>query len=329
MRQGVACAKIIERLDITSADLSFMSLLVELDQILMIMICWVIMLTPFAVLSLVAQTIGGEEDLGALFANMGLLICCILVGYVTQFLVTYCGGYFLFAKRRNPFKYMSHLAPAQIMAFASSSSAATIPLSIESVQSTGLVHDSITRFVIPLGATVNMDGAGIQIVCSCVWLAVYNGIDVNAANYILLVIISTFGSMGTAPVPNAVLALIATSYNTVFNTTGNPDGFSFLFAIDWLMDRCSTVLNVTGDMTVSGIIGAMVEIDSRHSARSMVSEYRKSHAELFDAASQALMQSDGAFSMKGYKSGDLPQSHEMPTIGNKRGSNIDPDEQSA
>lgn len=323
---GVACSKIMERLDITSADLTFMSLLVELDQILMIMICWVIMITPFAVLSLVAQTIGAEQDLGALFANMGLLIACILCCYATQFFLTYCGGYFLLAKRRNPFKYMSHLAPAQIMAFASSSSAATIPLSIESVQSTGLVHDSITRFVIPLGATVNMDGAGIQIVCSCVWLAVYNGIALNPANYILLVIISTFGSMGTAPVPNAVLALIATSYNTVFNATGNPDGFSFLFAIDWLMDRFSTMLNVTGDMTVSGIIGAMVDIDSTGGTRETVVDQRKSQAVLFEAASQALYQSEGRSITL---SGAFPSSRVMSSTSGRNSTPVNADEQSA
>ena len=99
---------------------------------------------------MVAAAIGAETDLGALFTNMGLLMACILSCYITHFLLTYCGGYYVLT-RRNPFAYMSHLGPAQIMAFASSSSAATIPLSIECVQGTKQVPESILRFVIPLG----------------------------------------------------------------------------------------------------------------------------------------------------------------------------------
>merc|ERR1719486_1426314 len=110
---GVAAAKSISRQQIHTSDLTFLSLLVELDQILMIMISWIIMLTPFAVLSLIAQTIGGVDDLVALFINLSYLIACILTCFITQFIVTYCGGYYLLTKGRNPFGYMKHLAPAQ------------------------------------------------------------------------------------------------------------------------------------------------------------------------------------------------------------------------
>ena len=143
------------------------------------------------------------------------------------------------------------------MGFASASSAATIPINLKSVLSAGC-HPTIARFVIPLGATINMDGAAIYFPVACIWLAIYNGVTPNISNYILLVIISTFGSMGAAPVPNAGLALIITTYNTVFNAHGIPDGFSFIFAIDWLMDRGATVVNVTGDSIVCGIISHLM-----------------------------------------------------------------------
>lgn len=292
---GIAASKVIMRQNIHSSDMTFMSLLVELDQILTIMIVWIIMLTPFAVLSLIAATIGAEQDLAALFANMAYLIACILTCYIVHFFVTYMGGFYLLTKR-NPFTYAKHMAPAQLLAFACASSAATVPLSIDSVKSTGLVPDAIARFVVPLGATVNMDGACIQIVCSCIWLAYYNGIEVNIANFILLVIISTFGSMGTAPVPNSGLALILTSFNTVFGTTGTPEGFSLLFAIDWFIDRCSTVLNVSGDMTVCGVIGSMVDIKQdggRSSVKSSIKEYQQSHREVFSVASSHIGMSSG------------------------------------
>lgn len=76
----------------------------------------------------------------------------------------------------------------------------------------------------------------------------------------MLVFISTIGSAGTAPVPSASLVLIITAYNTVFNTEGTPEGFSFILAIDWLMDRFRTTLNVTGDAAVSGMVAAITPI---------------------------------------------------------------------
>jgi Na+/H+-dicarboxylate symporter len=81
-----------------------------------------------------------------------------------------------------------------------------------------------------------------------------NGVPVNAASYILLIILSTIGSAGAAPVPSSGLVLVITAYNTVFNSTGVPDGFEFIVAIDWFLDRLITALNVTGDTVVAHIV---------------------------------------------------------------------------
>lgn len=256
---GVATSKVVSRmtnktqLNGNAPDLTFINLLVELDRILGVMIIWVIMCTPFAVCSMIIRAISNEEDLAKLFAMVGLLMGCTWVAFALQYFVVYCGLY-TFLVRKNPFTYTKHLLPAQIMAVASASSAATIPVSISSTLSSGEVTETIARFVIPLGATVNMDGGAIYFPCACIWLAVYNGEPLNAASYILLVILATFGSMGTAPVPNASLALIMTAYNTVFNTTGEPDGFGYIFAVDWFMDRGRTLINVSGDCFVTSII---------------------------------------------------------------------------
>jgi Na+/H+-dicarboxylate symporter len=112
----------------------------------------------------------------------------------------------------------------------------------------------VARFVVPLGATVNMDGGAIYFPCACIWMAVLNGIEPNIGNYILLIVLATIGSIGTAPVPSASLVLIITAYNTVFGTTGTPDGFSFILAIDWFMDRLRTTMNVTGDAVVCALV---------------------------------------------------------------------------
>merc|ERR1712157_572376 len=120
----------------------------------------------------------------------------------------------------------------------------------------GRVPDVISRFVIPFGAVVNMDGGAVYFVCATIWLAVLNGQDVNASDFVILIIIATLGSIGTAPVPSASLVLILTAHGTVFGGDGGdtPYGFGYIFAIDWFMDRMRTVTNVTGDCIVTGIV---------------------------------------------------------------------------
>merc|ERR1712176_150339 len=134
----------------------------------------------------------------------------------------------------------------------------------ESVKSTGRVPDVIARFVIPFGAIVNMDGSAVYFACACIWLAVLNGEDVNFANFIMLVIICTMGSIGTAPVPSAGLVLILTAYQTVFGIPEGaavPAGFGYIFAIDWFMDRMQTMGNIPGDCMLAGIVAHRCSLD--------------------------------------------------------------------
>lgn len=85
-------------------------------------------------------------------------------------------------------------------------------------------------------------------------LAKFNGIDIKFAEYVLLAIIASIGSAGSAPVPSGSLVLIITAYNTVFNTTGTPNGFEFIIPIDWFLGRMQTILNITGDAMVAGMV---------------------------------------------------------------------------
>jgi len=239
---------------------SLMGILKESDAVFQRITRWIIFLTPFAVCSLVAAAIGKQDDLASMFSNIGLLVASALIGWVLQVICIYM-GLFAALTKSNPLHYLKHLIPAQMMAFASASSAATIPTSLEAVKSTGQVPDTIGRFVIPFGATVNMDGGAVYFVCACIWLAVLNGEKITVASFLLLSIIATMGSIGTAPVPSASLVLIITAYNTVFQGTGTPNGFGYIFAIDWFMDRCRTTTNITGDCVVAGIIAHRCPID--------------------------------------------------------------------
>jgi Na+/H+-dicarboxylate symporter len=169
---------------------------------------------------------------------------------------------FYFTTGDNPFGYFKFIIPAQTTAFACASSAATMPVTFQCVEASGRVPSAVARFIIPLGATINMDGSAIYFPCACIWLAVLNGITPNFGNYILLCILSTIGSAGTAPVPSAGLVMVLTAYNTVFGTTGVPDGFEFIVAIDWFLDRLQTVVNVSGDTIVAATIAHIVKLDA-------------------------------------------------------------------
>ncbi|EJK63807.1 hypothetical protein THAOC_15516 [Thalassiosira oceanica] len=232
----------------------------ELVHVFMMIIDWIIFVTPFAVTSLIAGAIGEQKDLAEVFTQLAWLVTATVVGLVAQFLIVYCGLYLGFI-RSNPFKYYAQLIPAYATAFGGASSAAAIPQSLACIKKTGQVPDGVASFVIPLGATINMDGkcSCIYIVCGAAWMAYQNGIVPTAGEYVTLVFSATFGSMGAAPVPSASLVLMLTAYSTAFGSTeGAPEGFAYILAIDWLIDRLRTLFNCTGDHTVTAIIGNIV-----------------------------------------------------------------------
>lgn len=232
----------------------------EIDVIFLQIIVWLVLATPFAVFSLIASRLGRDDDLATSLSNIGYLFAATLVGMLFQ-LVLFHGFAFKFLTGVNPFLYLKHIGPAFVTAFATSSSAATLPVTMKCVESTGKVPKTIGNFVLPLGATINMDGTSIYIPAACIWLAILNGHQPNVAQYIILIILGTVGSAGAAPVPSASLVLIVTAYNTVFNESGTPDGFSFILAIDWLVDSFRTMLNVAGDSVVAAIVSHYSELE--------------------------------------------------------------------
>ncbi|EJK46514.1 hypothetical protein THAOC_34815 [Thalassiosira oceanica] len=238
----------------------------------MMIIDWIIFVTPFAVASLIAGAIGERSDLGEVFTQLGWLVTATVVGLVTQFSVVYCGLYTGFI-RSNPFKYYAQMIPAYATAFGGASSAAAIPQSLACIKRTGQVPDGVASFVISLGATVNLDGSCIYIVCGAAWMAYQNGIVPTAGDYVSLVFSATFGSIAAAPVPSASLVLMLSAYSAAFGLTeGTPEGFAYILAIDWLVDRLRTVFNVTGDHTITAIVGNMVVKKEANRAKSLKDE---------------------------------------------------------
>lgn len=234
----------------------FVALLEESNRIFLKIIDWIIFLTPIAVLSLIAGSLGAEDELSSVFADIGLLMACSVLAFLTHY-VTYQLLY-LFFVRQSPIPYAKHIFPAQVFAFASASSAATLPISIKCVEASKEVPSSVGNFVLSMGSTINMDGGAIYFPTAIVFLAIASGLEdeLNAASYFLIILLSTLGSAGAAPVPSASLVLIITAYNTVFDTAGTPEAFSLILGVDWLMDRFRTLLNITGDTYMARIVTA-------------------------------------------------------------------------
>jgi len=234
----------------------------ELNGMFILMLEWVIALTPIAVLSLVSSALGKNKELGSVFADIGILVATTLIAFAIHYFVFLPSLFFFFVKK-NPFPYMAKLVPAQTFAFASASSVATLPVTTKVISECKDIPSSVRNFCLALGATINMDGGAIYFPVSIVFLAVSTGLsdELNVASYALMVLLSTLGAVGTAPVPSASLVLIITAFNTVFSTTGTPATFSYILAVDWLMDRCRTTLNVSGDAMVCRVITAMCHME--------------------------------------------------------------------
>ena len=151
---GVALHQLTEDMppEVNWSQILTVQLLEELAQIFVKFILWIIKLTPFAVVSLVAAAIGAQSDLGEVFSKIGYLCAAVAVGLFLQFALVYCSLYFSFL-RKSPLSYFKHLIPALTMAFASASSAATIPLSISCAVKSGEVPLGVASFVIPLGVS--------------------------------------------------------------------------------------------------------------------------------------------------------------------------------
>ena len=256
-------------------------------NVCMIFIGWIILCAPLCIFSLIASAIGKQHDFGEVLYTIGWLFVSLMVGLFVQIFIVYCGLYYIF-QRSNPFSYFKHMIEAMTLAFACASSAATLPVTLECVHKSGKVPPGVANFVLPLGATINMDGSAIWMINACIALAYLNGITPTVANYFVLAFVATLGTIGAAPIPSAGMVLTLTVYETVFGTTNGsalPYGLGFILAIDWLADRFVTMFNVMGDTVVAALVSSDIDTDINSlklSEKDNTSSEKQSNDELDD-----------------------------------------------
>jgi len=209
---------------------------------------WVILLTPIGVFSLISYVIAeqGIEVVFGLYKYVLLVICVILF----HALITLPSVLKFFTKI-NPYAYLSDVREAPIMAFSTASSAATLPVSMRVVEEIGEVDKKTASFVLPLGATVSMDGTAAYLSVAVLYIANLSGVALTLGDQILLGITVVALSIGVAALPSASLVMMV----IILNQLGLPvEYMALIVAVDRILDMCRTSLNVTSDLIVTKII---------------------------------------------------------------------------
>lgn len=257
----------------------------EVNLVFMSMITWVIMLTPIAIVSLLSKSISGQKDLGVLASDVGLFVLCTGFTLVIHVVVFYPLLMRAFVNA-NPFAWLRKMAKAQIFAFSCASSMATLPITMECIEKTGEVSATIYRFVLSLGATINMDGTAIYFPIAIVFMAEAEGLGnlIGGVEMFMIVLISTIGAVGTAPVPSAGIVMTMTIWQSVLSGQPLPSSFAYIIATDWILDRFKTCVNVTGDTVITRIVAESVgkEINDvqRESVASAMDDYARDKAQI-------------------------------------------------
>ncbi len=226
------------------------------NEVILKLIDLIMLAAPLGVFALLAALIAETQDWG-IFRALAWYGLSVLIGLSLMLLVVYPTLVRLFTGRGIAF-FFRGIAPAQLLAFSTSSSAATLPVTMERVEEHLGVEREVTSFVLPLGATINMDGTSLYQAVAAVFIAqalsdTSSLPDLN--QQLTIILTATLASIGTAAVPGAGMVMLV----IVLGAIGVPEaGLALIFAIDRILDMCRTVVNVTGDATVSMVVAKSV-----------------------------------------------------------------------
>ena len=219
-----------------------------LNEVILKMVDLIMLAAPFGVFALMAALVveAPSPDLFAALAMYGLSVVFGLLLMVVFYIILVK----VFTKKSPKF-FLQGIAPAQLLAFSTSSSAATLPVTMERVTEHLGVEEEVSSFVLPIGATINMDGTSLYQAVAAVFIAQAFGMDLSFGTQLGIIATATLASIGSAAVPGAGMVMLV----GVLGYAGIPEaGLALIFAVDRPLDMCRTVINVTGDATVSMLV---------------------------------------------------------------------------
>ncbi len=225
-----------------------------MNEVILKIIDIIMLCSPYGVFALMAALMVEIPDFSTLGA-LGIYGLTVLLGLLFMIIVMYPVLLMVFAKF-NPIQFYKAIAPAQLLAFSTSSSAATLPVTMECVIEKLGVDEEVSSFVLPLGATVNMDGTSLYQAVAAIFIAqAMLPEPLDFATQLMIIVTATLASIGSAAVPSAGMVMLV----IVLGQAGIPEaGLALIFAIDRPLDMCRTVVNVTSDAAVATIVAKSV-----------------------------------------------------------------------
>ena len=223
------------------------------NDIILKMIDLIMLGAPYGVFALMAALVT-ELPNAEIFIALGKYAGTVVAGLFILILGFYPLIIYVFT-RRNPYRFLRQISPAQLLAFSTSSSAATLPVTMEMVETKVGVDNEVSSFVLPIGATINMDGTSLYQAVAAVFIAQAFGMELSLSAQLGIVLTALLASIGTAAVPSAGIVMLI----IILTQAGIPEaGIALIFAVDRPLDMLRTTANVTSDATISTVIAKSI-----------------------------------------------------------------------
>ena len=219
-------------------------------EVMMQITLFVIKFTPFGVFGIVAKVVADQDDLANLGARMGLYMGTVILALLIHFLLTLPLLVKLVGKAR-PYRHLVNMSTPLLTAFSTSSSGATLPLTMKAVEQNSGVSNKISSFTLPLGATINMDGTALYECVAAIFIAQAYGVDLSLIQQLIIIVTALLASIGAAAIPMAGLVMIT----VILTAVGLPlEGVGLILAVDRILDMFRTATNVWSDSCGAVII---------------------------------------------------------------------------
>ncbi len=224
----------------------------SLNEVVLKMVDLIMLFAPYAVFALLASVVVSSSDpelLLALLKYAGVVVLGLVLMIVFYLIVIAT------VAKKSPLWFMKNMSPAQLLAFSTSSSAATLPVTMERVEEHIGVDKEVASFVLPVGATINMDGSSLYQAIAAVFIAQALSFDLTLGDQLTIIFTALLASIGAAAVPGAGMVMLVIVLESIgFPADKLAIGLALIFAVDRPLDMCRTVVNVTGDATVSVLV---------------------------------------------------------------------------
>jgi Na+/H+-dicarboxylate symporter len=224
----------------------------SLNDVVLKMVDLIMLTAPYAVFALLATVVVTSDDPEVLLALLYYALT-VIVGLIIM-IVVYCLIFSIYVKK-SPLWFLQQIAPAQLLAFSTSSSAATLPVTMERVEEHLGVEKEVASFVLPVGATINMDGTSLYQAVAAVFVCQALGIELTLGAQLTIVLTALLASIGSAAVPGAGMVMLVIVLESIdFPAELLPVALALIFAVDRPLDMLRTTVNVTGDATVASVV---------------------------------------------------------------------------